>query len=167
MAGGGGALGRGGMTTKVRAARLAKRSGAHTVIVGGRIENAISRVVRGENIGTLLYAEEEPMAARKRWLVGQMQSKGAVLVDDGAALVLRKKGTSLLPVGVKTIQGTFSRGDLVVIKTLLGEEIGRGLVNYNSDEAAIIAGQSTQKISVLLGYKDYDELIHRDNLVML
>lgn len=167
MAGGGGLLGRGGMTTKVRAARLAKRSGAHTVIVGGRIDYAITRVSNGETIGTLLYAEEEPIAARKRWLVGQMQLKGTVTVDDGAERVLKARGTSLLPVGVKAIEGLFSRGDLVAIKNLQGVEIGRGLVNYTSEEAKIIAGQPTQKFATLLGYHDYDELIHRDNLVLL
>ncbi len=167
MAGGGGVLGRGGMTTKVKAARLALRSGAHTVIVGGRIEHAITRVAAGETIGTLLFAEEEPMAARKRWLVGQMQSKGSLVLDDGAVYVLTQKGTSLLPVGVKEVSGHFARGDMVVLKALDGREIGRGLMNYGSDEARIIAGQSTRKMEQLLGYKDDDELIHRDNLVIL
>lgn len=167
MAGGGGLLGCGGMITKVRAARLAKRSGAHTVIVGGRAENVITRVASGEGIGTLLYAEEEPIAARKRWLVGQLQLRGALIVDDGAERMLRERGTSLLPVGVKGIVGQFSRGDLVAIRNQRGDEIGRGLVNYSSEEAAIIAGQPTQQIGPLLGYNDYDELIHRDNLVLV
>lgn len=167
MASGAGALGRGGMSTKVRAARLAERSGAHTVIVGGRIDNVINRVAAGDNIGSLLYAREEPVAARKRWLLGQLQLKGSVVVDDGAQRVLTNSGTSLLPVGVKAIQGHFSRGDLVAIKNESGREIARGLVNYSSDEAAVIAGQPTQNIGALLGYNDYDELIHRDNLVLL
>lgn len=167
MASGAGALGRGGMSTKVRAARLAERSGAHTVIVGGRIDNVISRVASGDSIGTLLFAQEEPVAARKRWLLGQLQLKGGVVIDDGAESVLTSRGTSLLPVGVKAIQGHFSRGDLVAIKNESGREIARGLVNYSSDEAAIIAGQPTQNIGTLLGYNDCDELIHRDNLVLL
>jgi glutamate 5-kinase len=167
MAGGGGVLGRGGMTTKVRAARLAERCGANTVIVGGRIERVIPRVAAGEPIGTLLYAEQEPLAARKRWLVGQMQSKGVLVLDDGAVDVLQKKGRSLLPVGVKSVQGEFLRGDLVICRDLNGREIARGLVNYSSDEARKIAGQASSKILHLLGYKDDDELIHRDNLVLI
>ena len=167
MAGGGGALGRGGMTTKVKAARLAKRSGAHTVIVGGRLDNVITKVAAGETLGTLLYADEAPIAARKRWLVGQMQTRGVITVDDGAQKVLTAQGKSLLPVGVKQVSGEFARGDLVALKNLKGQEIGRGLVNYSSAEAQKIAGQPTSKISVLLGYKDYDELIHRDNLALL
>lgn len=167
MAGGGGVLGRGGMTTKVRAARLAERSGASTVIVGGRIDRVINRVAAGEAIGTLLYAAQEPLAARKRWLAGQMQSKGILTLDDGAVDVLRKKGRSLLPVGVTSVQGEFLRGDLVICRDQNGREIARGLVNYSSDEARKIAGQASAKILSLLGYKDDDELIHRDNLVLV
>lgn len=167
MAGGGGSLGTGGMATKVKAARLAQRSGAHTVVVGGREKNAITRVAEGQALGTLLYAQEGRLAARKRWLVGRMQTKGALLIDHGAAAVLANSGKSLLSVGVKTVQGDFARGDLVAILDPGGCEIGRGLVNYNGDEARRIAGQPTQKIALLLGYKDYDELIHRDNLVLL
>lgn len=167
MAGGGGVLGRGGMTTKVRAARLAERSGANTVIVGGRIENVINRVVAGEPLGTLLYAAQAPLAARKRWLAGQMQSKGCLIIDDGAVEVLRRHGKSLLPVGVKQVQGCFARGDLIILRDLGGAEIGRGLVNYDSDEAVKIAGQPSHNIAGLLGYQDYDELIHRDNLVLV
>lgn len=167
MAGGGGALGRGGMTTKVRAARLAERSGTSTVIVGGRIDRVITRVAAGEAVGTLLYAAQQPLAARKRWLAGQMQSKGALILDEGAVDVLRKKGKSLLPVGVKAVQGDFLRGDLVICCDLNGHEIARGLVNYGSDEARKIAGQPSTRILHLLGYKDDDELIHRDNLVLV
>ncbi len=167
MAGGGGVLGRGGMTTKVRAARLAERSGASTIIVGGRIERVITRVAGGELLGTLLYADQEPLAARKRWLAGQMQSKGIVTIDDGAVDVLRKKGRSLLPVGVRSVQGEFLRGDLVICRDLSGREVARGLINYSSDEARKIAGQPSAKILHLLGYKDDDELIHRDNLVLV
>lgn len=167
MAGGGGLLGRGGMTTKVKAARLAERSGAHTVIVGGRIENAITRVVAGEAIGTLLYAAQEPLAARKRWLAGQMQCKGVLVLDDGAVAVLTKSGRSLLPVGVKSVLGQFVRGDLVICQNSSGVEVARGLVNYNSDETRKIAGHSSQLIAQLLGYRDDDEIIHRDNLVLV
>lgn len=167
MAGGGGILGRGGMATKVRAARLAERSGANTVIVGGRINDVVNRVAAGESIGTLLYAAQAPLAARKRWLAGQMQSKGTLVLDDGAVDVLRRKGKSLLPVGVRSVQGCFSRGDLVICRDLSGLEVARGLVNYDSAESAKIAGQASRNIAVLLGYQDYDELIHRDNLVVV
>lgn len=167
MAGGGGLLGRGGMATKVRAARLAERSGANTVIVGGRIDNVVNRVAAGESIGTLLYAAQAPLAARKRWLAGQMQSKGTLVLDDGAVDVLRRKGKSLLPVGVRSVEGNFARGDLVICRDLAGHEVARGLVNYDSEEAHRIAGQSSHNIALLLGYQDYDELIHRDNLVMV
>ena len=167
MAGGGGLLGRGGMMTKVKAARLAARSGASTVIVGGRIDDAITKVVGGEHIGTLLYAAQQPLAARKSWLAGHLQTKGELTLDAGAVSVLREKGRSLLPVGVKGVKGTFTKGELVVCRDEQGLEIARGLVNYSSDEARKIIGCSSQDISRLLGYKDFDELVHRDNLVLV
>lgn len=167
MAGSGGALGRGGMISKVRAARLAARSGANTVIVGGKINEVINRVASGEIVGSLLYADKQPIAARKRWLAGQLQARGKLTLDQGAVKVLREKGKSLLPVGVKTVDGYFTRGDMVVCEDASGNEIARGLVNYNSDDARKIVGQTSAKIEALLGYKDFDELIHRDNLVLL
>ncbi len=167
MAGGGGALGQGGMLTKVKAARLAQRSGAHTVIVGGRDEQAICKVVSGATLGTLLYADQEPLAARKRWLAGHMQCKGFVVIDEGAVRVLKERGRSLLPVGVVSVSGSFLRGDLVVCHNAEGVEIARGLVNYSGDEARKIAGRASGEIPVILGYKDGDELIHRDNLVLV
>lgn len=167
MAGGGGALGRGGMQTKVRAARLAERSGAHTVIVGGRIEKVITKVAAGETVGTLLYASQEPLAARKRWLADQMQSRGVLVLDEGAVRVLQQKGRSLLPVGVKAVKGQFMRGDLVSCRSLAGDEVARGLVNYSSEEAQKIAGKTSDQIILALGYRDDDELIHRDNLVLV
>lgn len=166
MAGSGGALGRGGMVSKVRAARLAARSGANTIIVGGRIYDAVLRVAAGELVGTLLYASQQPLAARKRWLAGQLQTRGVLILDDGAVDVLHKQGKSLLPVGVKTVVGYFTRGELVVCRDGQGNEIARGLVNYGSDDCRKIIGHSSSKIEKLLGYKDFDELIHRDNLVL-
>lgn len=167
MAGDGGLLGRGGMTTKVKAARLAQRSGAHTLIVGGRIDNVINRAAAGDNLGTLLYATEEPVAARKRWLAGQLQVKGALIIDAGACAVLRQQGRSLLPVGVKAVRGQFSRGDLVSCQDEQGVEVARGLANYDSSESSCIAGKPSSQIDVLLGYRGDDELIHRDNLVLV
>lgn len=166
MAGGGGLLGRGGMITKVRAARVAARSGADTVIVGGRIENALLRLAQGENIGTFLWAQQEPQAARKRWLSGQLQTRGTLVLDDGAVRVLREQGKSLLPVGVKEVKGNFTRGDMVICVASDGREIARGLVNYHADEARKIIGKPSNKIEELLGYQDDEELIHRDNLVL-
>ncbi len=167
MAGSGGSLGRGGMLSKVRAARLAARSGANTVIVGGRIENVIPRVADGEELGTLLYAGQQPQAARKRWLAGQLQSRGVLVLDDGAVRVLREQGKSLLPVGVKKISGQFTRGEMIVCRDLAGNDIAHGLTNYGSDDARKIIGHPSSRIEELLGYKDYDELVHRDNLVLV
>ncbi|WP_027328599.1 glutamate 5-kinase [Marinimicrobium agarilyticum] len=167
MAGGGGALGRGGMLTKVRAARVAARSGADTLILGGRTERALVRARTGEPLGTLLHAAQEPQAARKRWLAGQLQTRGTLVLDEGAVHVLRNSGKSLLPVGVKAVKGKFTRGDMVVCTTASGEEVARGLVNYNAEEARKIIGRPSSDILNLLGYKDDDELVHRDNLVLM
>lgn len=167
MAGGGGVLGRGGMQTKLKAARLAERSGANTVIVGGRIDDAITRVVNGETLGTLLYAGQQPQAARKRWLAGHLQAKGELTLDDGAVKVLREQGKSLLPVGVKKVSGNFTKGELVICRNGQGVEVARGLVNYSSDEARKIIGRPSHEIMQLLGYKDFDALVHRDNLVLV
>jgi len=167
MAGGtGGALGRGGMLTKVRAARVAARSGADTLVVGGRIENALVRIAAGDSIGTFLWAEQQPQAARKRWLSGQLQTRGKLILDEGAVRVLREQGKSLLPVGVKSIQGDFTRGELVVCLAPDGREIARGLANYRADEARKIIGRPSSEILGILGYEDAPELIHRDNLVL-
>lgn len=167
QAGDGGRLGRGGMVTKVRAARLAARSGAHTVIVGGRIDRALERLRAGEVLGTLLTASDKPQAARKRWLSGQLQTRGELILDDGAVRVLKERGSSLLSVGVSDVKGDFRRGELVSCLDEQGREVARGLVNYGSRDALRIAGQSTDAIESLLGYVDDEELIHRDNLVLL
>ncbi len=167
MAGDGGRLGRGGMITKVKAAKLAARSGAHTVIAGGRLQDVITRACAGENIGTLLYADQPQQQARKRWLAGQLQARGELVLDAGAVKVLSKQGKSLLPVGVKAVHGNFLRGDMVRCVTEDGKEVARGLVNYSIDETKRIIGKSTEQIEMILGYKDDDELIHRDNLAML
>ncbi|MEE8056788.1 MAG: glutamate 5-kinase [Pseudomonadales bacterium] len=168
MAGGStGALGRGGMVTKIRAAVLAARSGASTVIVGGSLENVLLKVASGETIGTLLVAERQPLAARKQWLAGMSRLKGRVQLDNGAVRVLRESGVSLLPVGVSAVFGVFNRGDLVSCTDGAGQEIARGLVNYSAAEAAQIIGKSSNKIESLLGYQGETELIHRDNLVLM
>jgi len=159
-------LGRGGMVTKLQAARLAERSGCSTLIVGGSNNNIITAVADGENVGTLLTASQQPIAARKQWLAGHLQVKGQLLLDAGAVKVLTGQGRSLLAVGVTDVLGHFTRGDLVSCIDSNGQEIARGLVNYNSDEARRIKGQSTEAIADILGYLEDDELIHRDNMVI-
>jgi glutamate 5-kinase len=166
MAGGGGKLGRGGMLTKVRAARIASRSGTDTLIAHGKEAEVIVRLAGGEKLGTWLQAGQAPLAARKQWLAGLMISTGTLFLDDGAVAVLSGAGRSLLPVGVKAIDGDFARGDVVVCADGNGHEIARGLVNYSSGEAQKIIGQGSDKIEALLGYQGEPELIHRDNLVL-
>lgn len=166
MATDGGSLGRGGMVTKVRAARVAERSGADTLIVGGRQANVLSRIADGEALGTLLWAGEQPQAARKRWLAGHLQTCGTLVLDDGAVRVLQNQGKSLLSVGVKSVEGNFTRGELVICTDSAGCEIARGLVNYNAVDARKIAGLSSTEILRVLNYQNGEELIHRDNLVL-
>jgi len=159
-------LGRGGMITKLRAARLAARSGTATVIASGKELNVIPRIVGGEDIGTFLVPDVSPMVARKRWLAGQLKTKGVLELDDGAARVLQDEGKSLLPVGVRRVDGAFGRGDLVLCQDQQGNRIALGLVNYGSDEVARIMGKPSSRIVDILGYVDEPELIHRDNLVV-
>jgi len=150
MAGGsGGVLGRGGMQTKLRAARLAARSGAATVIVGGREPDVLLRLRAGETLGTLLTPECEPQAARKQWLAGHLQARGSLVLDAGAVRVLSESGRSLLPVGVKAVKGEFSRGEMVLCVDEQGTVIARGLVNYGADEARRIIGRSSSLIQIL------------------
>jgi len=161
------ALGRGGMQTKLEAARLAARSGCNTVIAGGRNKNILLRIAAGDKIGTLLSADQAPLAARKQWLVGQLQVKGSLVLDEGASRVITEQGRSLLAVGVTAVNGSFTRGELVNCLDSKGKEVARGLVNYNSDEAQLIKGKSTEDIAGILGYREDDELIHRDNMVVV
>lgn len=166
-AGGAGMLGRGGMQTKVRAARLAARAGAFTVIVGGRLERVISRLRAGEVLGTLLLPEQERIAARKQWLAGHLKTRGQLVLDAGAVRVVCQGGRSLLPVGVRSVTGQFRRGEMVSCVDESGREIARGLVNYDADEARAIAGRSSDRISEVLGYISDEEMVHRDNLVIV
>ncbi len=167
MAGGAGDLGSGGMATKLRAARLAARSGTATVIASGAADQALRRIAAGEPLGTLLVPSQEAEAARKRWLAGQLQVRGRLVLDDGAVRVLRESGKSLLAVGVKKVEGRFARGDVVACVDAEGREVARGLVNYSADEARRIIGQPSSRIESILGYIDDEELIHRDNLVLV
>ena len=164
--GGAGALGRGGMTTKLRAARLAARSGASTVIASGRRENVLASIQSGEQVGTLLKSEQEPFTARKQWLAGHLQMRGKLVLDAGAVKVLKTSGKSLLAVGVVAVEGNFERGEMVACVDQKGNEVARGLANYRESEVQIIKGQPSERIEELLGYVDDAELIHRDNLVL-
>lgn len=167
MAGGsGGALGKGGMATKVRAAQLAARSGASSIIVGGRLPSVLGRIQQAEAVGTLLVADDSPMAARKQWLAGHLQMRGVLTLDEGAARALREKGVSLLPVGVRDVTGNFSRGEMVSCVGPDQQRVACGLVNYSAEEARKIMGKSTDVIASVLGYADEKELIHRDNMVV-
>ncbi len=164
--GSGGALGRGGMLTKVRAAARAARSGTMTLIASGNEHNILQRLAADEKLGTRLMPASGAVAARKQWLAGQLRVRGRLTLDDGAVNVLRSAGSSLLPVGVTRVEGEFDRGDLVVCLDPAGEEVARGLVNYNAAESKQIIGQPSSRIEELLGYIDEMELIHRDNLVL-
>ena len=167
MAGGAGSqIGRGGMITKILAAKRAAGSGASTVIAWGREPDVLLRLAAGEAIGTLLVASTPKLAARKQWMADHLQLRGAVVVDDGAVRKLREEGKSLLPIGVVTVAGEFARGDVIAVRSQAGAEVARGLANYSSAEARLIARKPSSQIEGLLGYANEPELIHRDNLVL-
>ena len=166
MAGGAGTqLGKGGMITKVIAAKRAARSGAHTVIASGRERDVMLRLARGEPLGTLLVSETQPLTARKQWLADHLQLNGKLMLDRGAIRALRD-GKSLLPIGVLAVQGEFERGAAVACVTGDGQEIARGLANYGSSDSRRIARRASQEIEDILGYIDEPEIIHRDNLIL-
>ena len=168
MAGGAGSeLGRGGMLTKVLAAKRAARSGAHTLIASGREPNILLRLVAGEHVGSFLHADHATLAARKQWLADNLVVHGRVHLDEGAVKALCEDGKSLLPIGVQAIDGEFDRGALVSCLSAQGIEIARGLINYSSADAARILRTPSNEIELRLGYVDEPELIHRDNLVLL
>jgi len=168
MAGGAGsAIGRGGMLTKIQAARRAAGSGTGTVIAWGREPDVLLRLAAGERIGTLLTAGTPKLTARKQWMVDHLQLRGSVVVDDGAVQKLISEGKSLLPIGMHEVQGEFSRGDVIAVRTAQGVEIARGLANYSASEARLISRKPSAQIATLLGYANELEMIHRTNLVLL
>jgi len=167
MVGGSGDLGQGGMLTKLRAARLASRSGTATVIAHGRTSEVLTQVRAGDEVGTYFEPGQAPLVARKQWLAGHLQLQGKLTLDDGAVKVLRDAGRSLLPVGVVAVEGNFKRGEAVACVDGQGQEIARGLVNYSSEESSRIMGCSSSELESVLGYVDEPELIHRDNLVLV
>ena len=166
-AGEGGTLGRGGMLTKLKAASMAAKSGADTVIASGLVPDVLEQIANGELCGTLLCSHQEALTARKQWLVGQSQISGTLKIDQGAADMLSQRGKSLLAVGVVEVDGDFKRGEIVACVDPQGKEIAHGLVNYGASETRQIMGKSSDKFEQLLGYVDSAELIHRDDLVLL
>lgn len=168
IAGGtGSAIAKGGMITKVLAAKRAARSGAHTVIASGREERVLLRLAAGERIGSQLTAATNTLNARKQWLADHLLMKGRVVVDAGAANALRRGGKSLLPIGVTAVEGEFVRGDVIACVDEAGREVARGLTNYGAEDARKIARRATAEIEGILGYIDEPELIHRNNLVVV
>ena len=167
MAGGAGSsLGRGGMITKILAAKRAAGSGASTVIAWGREPDALIRLTQGEAIGTLLVAQTQKNQARKQWMADHLQLRGAVVVDAGAAAKVRDEGKSLLPIGMVQVEGDFSRGDVIAVRDDRGVEFARGLANYSSSEARLLSRKPSADIEKLLGYAAEPEMLHRDNLVL-
>ena len=167
MAGGAGSsIGKGGMITKILAAKRAAGSGASTVIAWGREPDALVRLTQVESIGTLLVAQTAKNQARKQWMADHLQMRGAVVVDDGAVAKLRDEGKSLLPIGMTAVEGEFSRGDVIAIKDSSGIEVARGLSNYASAEARLMCRKASAEIERLLGYVAEAEMVHRDNLVL-
>ena len=160
-------LGRGGMLTKVTAARRAERSGTTTIITSGKQTNALLAIANGDFAGTTIAPATEPLNARKQWIANQLQLVGTIHLDAGASKVILSGGASLLPVGVKAVDGEFKRGDLVACLDQHGMEIARGLINYNSEGTRLIQGKVSNEIEKILGYVDEPELIHRDNLAIL
>jgi glutamate 5-kinase len=167
IAGGvGSGISRGGMITKVLAAKRAARSGAHTTIASGREPDVLVRLARGEAVGTQLIAAVPVLTARKQWLADHLQLKGRIVIDAGAARALRSGGRSLLPIGVTEVQGDFARGDVIACLDPDGKEVARGLVNYGSGDTRQIARRPSTEIEAVLGFSEEPELIHRDNLVL-
>ena len=167
MAGGAGSMiGRGGMITKILAARRAAGSGASTVIAWGREPDILLRLCAGEAIGTLLVAQTQKQQARKQWIADHLQLRGSVSVDAGAVVKLRDEGKSLLPIGMTSVEGEFSRGDVIAVRDASGVEVARGLANYPSHEARQLCRKPSAAIERLLGYMAEAEMLHRDNLVL-
>lgn len=167
MAGGAGSsIGKGGMITKILAAKRAAGSGASTVIAWGREPDVLVRLVDGQALGTLLVAQTQKKQARKQWMADHLQLRGAVTVDAGAAAKLREEGKSLLPIGMTAVEGDFSRGDVIAVRDEAGAEIARGLANYAAAEARLLCRKPSSELEKLLGYTAETEMVHRDNLVL-
>ena len=164
----GSTVGTGGMFTKIQAAKVATSSGIHMVIASGEEKDAISRILEGEEVGTLFVSRENRLQFRKRWLAFGARIAGKIVVDDGCAKAVRKAGAcSILPAGITNVDGEFEAGNTVSVVDKSGHELARGLTNYSSEELARIKGAKTSEIEALIGHKHFDEVIHRDDLVIL
>lgn len=159
--------GRGGMLTKVSAARIAARAGAATIVASGKTPDILNRISKDAARGSLLLPDAEPLVARKQWIANQLYTRGELFLDDGASAVICESGKSLLAIGVEDVKGDFERGEVVSCLNRSGQEIARGLANYSSEEARKLQGRLSTEIEAVLGYVDAPELIHRDNLVIL
>jgi len=166
FAGKGGIWGRGGMVTKIEAARLAARSATSTIIASGLKNDILLDISKGREVGTLLFSDSEKITARKQWLGGLSSIKGSIVLDDGACIALLKKGGSILPVGIRNIRGNFHRGDLIEVLNKNSTKIATGFSNYSSKECEQIIGKSSSAIENILGFSREPEVIHRDNLVL-
>ena len=167
MAGGAGSsIGKGGMITKILAAKRAAGSGASTVIAWGREPDALVRLSQGEAIGTLLVAQTQKQQARKQWMADHLQLRGSVTIDEGAVNKLKSDGSSLLPIGMTGVEGDFSRGEVIAITDKNGQEVARGLANYAAAEARLLCRKPSSQMPELLGYAAEPEMVHRDNLVL-
>lgn len=164
---GAGTMGSGGMVTKLKAARLAARSGAHTLIASGEEPQILTRLLYGENLGTWLQAEVSPMTARKRWIAGQLRAKGDIVIDNGAVHALRQHGVSLLAAGILSVRGDFRRGDVVRCLDQNNEIVAQGLSNYGISEVEAIKGLASGAYRQAIGYAAEEEVVHRDNLVLI
>jgi len=168
MAGGAGSsIGRGGMITKILAAKRAASSGASTVIAWGREPDVLLRLCAGDSIGTALLAPTQKMTARKQWMVDHLKLRGAVVIDAGAVIKLRDAGKSLLPIGMVEVRGEFHRGDVIEVLDPSGSALARGLANYGSSEARLIAKKPSTEFEKILGFSGEPEMIHRDNMVII
>ncbi len=159
-------LSKGGMRSKLNAARMVTHSGENVIIANGHQPGVLSAIFQGETVGTLFLGQGRLVASRKRWIGFSAQPQGSVAIDDGAAKALIADGRSLLPIGITSHSGDFQKGDVIAVVNQAGEELARGLINYESSELARIVGQNSSRISEILGHHPYDEAIHRDNLML-
>ena len=159
-------FGKGGMASKIKAAKIVTESGEKVIIANGKMPRVLHKVLHGDNIGTLFLPAKERIGAKKRWIAFTLQPRGNLTVDEGAKKAL-KNGKSLLPSGIREMDGRFRTGDAVSVRDGVGMEFARGIINYTSEEVEKIIGVKSGKIESILGYKSYDEIIHRDNLVMV
>ncbi|MEE9603504.1 MAG: glutamate 5-kinase, partial [Thermoguttaceae bacterium] len=161
----GDSLGKGGMGSKLEAARLAIAAGENVIIASGHEPHVLEKIIAAEMVGTLILAQGQTVAARKRWIVS-VQPRGRLLLDSGATRAVEKQGSSLLPVGIREAEGQFDKGDLVALVDPSGVEIARGLTNYSSTSIRKIKGHHSDRIAGILGHSPYDEVIHRDNMMV-